>query len=159
MFIFNDKFYKGENGKYYTGEYLDHNGSFDGKTWTIGSQTMEMEPAEDIRYEYGSGKIITCNYSQYFRDNDAMILANTMVEEVCRSPKYVLDLYCGNDYDEENDNYFEIFQYFIIDEGLAEALQKHTDEIVYYIDDLDLYILGVAHWGTSWDYVGAEYKL
>ena len=52
--------------------------------------------------------------------------------------------------DEENPP--EIFTFFIVDNNGAEIL-KEAGEIVYYNDDLDLYLWGVTHWGTSWDYV------
>ena len=37
-------------------------------------------------------------------------------------------------------------------------MKKYKEElgkefILYYIDELDLYILGVTHLGTGWDYV------
>lgn len=54
---------------------------------------------------------------------------------------------------DEQDNQQEIFQYYIIDDRLAEILQEWTDEIVYYIPILDIYVWGITHWGTSWDYV------
>ena len=54
---------------------------------------------------------------------------------------------------EEQDNPDEIFQYYIIDSQLAQILQEWTDEIIYYIESLDIYIWGVTHYGTSWDYV------
>ena len=47
----------------------------------------------------------------------------------------------------------EIFQYFIISSQGAEILEYYTDEIVFYNRELDLYVWGVTHWGTSWDYV------
>ena len=28
-----------------------------------------------------------------------------------------------------------------------------TDEIVYYNEELDMYVWGITHYGTSWDYV------
>ena len=31
-------------------------------------------------------------------------------------------------------------------------------EIVYYSEELDLYIWGVTHYGTSWDYVLTDIK-
>ena len=66
----------------------------------------------------------------------------------------------GNDYDEENDEYIDVYQYFIVDfnnytyslmQEYAEQLGKEF--ILYYINELDLYILGVTHLGTGWDYV------
>lgn len=65
----------------------------------------------------------------------------------------------GNDYDSENDNYIDIFQYYIINQNGADILQDCTDEIVYYIENLDLYIWGVTHYGTSWDYVLTNIKI
>lgn len=58
----------------------------------------------------------------------------------------------GNEYDEETDEYTEIYQYFIVNGNGAEILQE-AGEIVFYNDALDMYVWGVTHWGTSWDYV------
>lgn len=60
---------------------------------------------------------------------------------------------------EEQDNQREIFQYYIIDDRLAEILQEWTDEIVYYVPLLDIYVWGITHWGTSWDYVLTNIKI
>lgn len=69
------------------------------------------------------------------------------------------ELYNGSDYDEENEYYYDIFQYFIISEYGAEILSELTDEIVYYLPALDMYIWGVTHCGTSWDYVLTDIKI
>lgn len=45
-----------------------------------------------------------------------------------------------------------IMQDFIISRHGFEILKEYTDEIVFYNDELNLYIWGVTHWGTSWDY-------
>jgi hypothetical protein len=65
----------------------------------------------------------------------------------------------GFDYDEEDDNYIDIFQYFIISESGAQILQDYTNEIVYYLPALDMYVWGVTHFGTSWDYVLTDIKI
>lgn len=59
----------------------------------------------------------------------------------------------------EQDEQPEIYQYFIISDNGADFLKRYTDEIVYYIETLDLYIWGVTHWGTSWDYVLTDIKI
>ena len=66
----------------------------------------------------------------------------------------------GTDYDEENEEYVNIYQYFIVDfSGYTYNLfEKYNEQlgnefILYYIDELDIYILGVTHLGTGWDYV------
>ena len=46
----------------------------------------------------------------------------------------------------------EIFQFYIVDDNGAEILQE-INEIVFYNSALDVYLWGVTHWGTSWDYV------
>lgn len=70
-----------------------------------------------------------------------------------------VELYNGSDYNEEDDYYYDIFQYFIIDNNGAEILKDYTDEIVYYIPVLDMYVWGVTHCGTSWDYVLTDIKI
>jgi hypothetical protein len=69
------------------------------------------------------------------------------------------DLVNGNDYDEETDEYNEIFQYYIISDQGAEILMECTNEIVYYNDAFDMYLWGVTHYGTSWDYVLTDIKI
>lgn len=64
-----------------------------------------------------------------------------------------------NDLEYEQDNQQEIFQYYIIDDNFARILEELTNEIVYYIPILDIYIWGVTHWGTSWDYVLTDIKI
>ena len=59
----------------------------------------------------------------------------------------------GSDYDEENGWYEDVFQYFIIDSAGYGILSYYTDELVYYCDELDMYVWGVTHYGTAGDYV------
>lgn len=40
-----------------------------------------------------------------------------------------------------------------------EFLAEYTDEIVFYNEKLDVYIWGITHYGTSWDYVLTDIKL
>ncbi|MBO7734129.1 MAG: hypothetical protein J6S67_16315 [Methanobrevibacter sp.] len=46
----------------------------------------------------------------------------------------------------------EVFQWYIISDNGARILEE-INEIIYYNEALDMYIWGVTHWGTSWDYV------
>ena len=89
---------------------------------------------------------------------DGMILNNDIIQELSKSDSYYFDVFCGLDYDEEEDTYTEVYQYYIINYQDAERLAEYTNELVYYNEALDLYILGVTHWGTSWDYVPANWK-
>lgn len=65
----------------------------------------------------------------------------------------------GTDYNEEEDYYYDIYQYYIISSNGADILQNYTDEIIFYNEELDLYVWGVTHFGTSWDYVLTDIKL
>ena len=55
----------------------------------------------------------------------------------------------------------EIFQFFITDcsEGDVEFLSKHFGLLFTYSDDLELWVLCVDHFGTSWDYVHCDTDL
>lgn len=59
----------------------------------------------------------------------------------------------------EQDEPGEIYQYYIISYNGADFLQRYTDEIVYYIESLDMYIWGITHYGTAWDYVLTNIKI
>lgn len=54
---------------------------------------------------------------------------------------------------EEEDSPSEIYQYYIISGYGADILQDFTNENVFYNDFLNMYVWGVTHWGTAWDYV------
>ena len=60
---------------------------------------------------------------------------------------------------DEDDEYYEIYQWYIISDAGARFLEEYTDEIVYYNEDLDMYLWGITHFGTSWDYVLTDIKL
>ncbi len=53
----------------------------------------------------------------------------------------------------------EIYQCFIVSEYGAKIIQRFTDDPVFYNDALNMYVWGITHWGTSWDYVLTDVKL
>ena len=65
----------------------------------------------------------------------------------------------GDVVDEETEDFMEIFQYYIIDDNGADILMRETNEIVFYSEELDMYLWGVTHYGTSWDYVLTDIKI
>lgn len=58
----------------------------------------------------------------------------------------------------EQDDGPEVFQWFIVDDWGARLLQD-INEIVFYNEKLDMYVWGVTHYGTSWDYVLTSVKI
>lgn len=78
------------------------------------------------------------------------------------------DLELGEEYSEETGEYIEIYQYYIVDfdswrlekyKEYLEETKKESDFILWYDNELDIYILGISHYGTSWDYVPTEIKI
>lgn len=57
------------------------------------------------------------------------------------------------------DEYDDIYQEYIISDGAFDFLKRYTDAIVYYNEELDVYLWCVTHFGTSWDYVLTDIKL
>jgi hypothetical protein len=152
-----DRIYKNARGEYFTGGYLAHHYNYNHALAERNGFTLVDYKAPgtwEAFHNEMDGKTVRCNYSQIFGTNSQMILCNSITEAF---PEMWEGLENGSDYDDENDSYSEIFQYYIIDPDTAERLKEHTDEIIYYIEKLDIYVLGVTHYGTSWDYVGADF--
>lgn len=62
--------------------------------------------------------------------------------------------------EEDADGYLkEVYQYYIISYEGARTLKDLTDELVFYHEELDMYLWGITHFGTSWDYVLTDIKL
>lgn len=64
-----------------------------------------------------------------------------------------------NGCEEYEDGWLEVYQYYIVSDHGARFLEERTDELVYYNEDLDMYVWGITHFGTSWDYVLTDIKL
>lgn len=58
---------------------------------------------------------------------------------------------------EQNDDQ-EVFQWYIVDDCGGRLLTE-INEIVYYNETLGMYLWGVTHYGTSWDYVLTSIKI
>ena len=59
-------------------------------------------------------------------------------------------------YDEETDEYTDIYQWYITGFTLddVEWMEETFPDLIFtYSDKLDVYILCVDHFGTGWDYV------
>ncbi len=154
--VYQDRIYKDSKGRYFTGEYLKNQ-------FNIETEAAHEHGYKDVKLyaktwdkyqEELTGKNIRCNYSQLFQQDARLILCNNLPEVFPEMWDYIEN---GDYYDEENDTYCDIFQYYIIDNATAEDLKKHTDNIIFYIEKLDLYALGVTHWGTAWDYVPEDF--
>ena len=107
---------------------------------------------------------------------DQLILNNSIVEFMNKNDYYDYEIICGSEktyynadgdeiseeeyYETENGNeeYDDIFQYYIITGSAAERFEKYTNELVIYYSDADIYLLCVKHFGTAWSCVSANWK-
>lgn len=98
--------------------------------------------------EYGQKN----GFVDYFTLSQAFnhVLNNEIIANTCNIGNW--DLISGCDYDEKNDEFIEIYQYYIVSDRGADILTEFN-EIVYYNESLDMYVWGITHFGTSWDYV------
>ena len=63
-------------------------------------------------------------------------------------------------YDGEEENWvWSIYQEYIISQAGADFLKKYTDENVFYNCKLNMYVWGITHYGTSWDYVLTDIEI
>ena len=88
---------------------------------------------------------------------DNMILCNEMSRRLFDT----LEFFSGSLYLEDEEGYtddiVDIYQWSIID-GSAERL-TYYDEIIFYDNELDVYVWAITHWGTGWDYVLTDVKI
>ena len=106
---------------------------------------------EHNRVDYGT--LAKC-FDAVLCNDITRLLWGTMMDGVYHEA----ELHNGSEYDEEGCEY-DIFQYYIISDNGAELLKRYTDEIVYYLPALDIFVWGVTHLGTSWDYVLTDIKI
>lgn len=76
--------------------------------------------------------------------------------------EYDFEFEIGSDYDEETDEYTEVYQYFLIDinQYTLKKLKEINcnDLIIAWSEKLESYVLFVTHFGTSWDYVLTSFE-
>lgn len=94
------------------------------------------------------------DYDTFSRAFDHVL--NNSIFELGQGIGYGWELVNGLDFDYEEEEIIEepeVFQWYIVSDLGAQIIQDYTNEILYYHDKLDIYLWGVTHWGTGWDYV------
>ena len=54
---------------------------------------------------------------------------------------------------------WDIYQYFIIPDNQAKLWETYTNYPIYYNEDLDLFLVGITHYGMSWKYFSTTYTV
>lgn len=94
------------------------------------------------------------DYDTFSRAFDHVL--NNSIFELGQGIGYGWELVNGLDFDYEEEEIIEepeVFQWYIVSDSGAQIIQDYTNEILYYHDELDIYLWGVTHWGTGWNYV------
>lgn len=94
------------------------------------------------------------DYDTFSRAFDHVL--NNSIFELGQGIGYGWELVNGLDFDYEEEEIIkkpEVFQWYIVSDSGAQIIQDYTNGILYYHDELDIYLWGVTHWGTGWDYV------
>jgi len=101
----------------------------------------ELNTIEDIK-----------TYADFVKFSNAnMILCNNIVNQ---DNEFLFENIVNGELEDDT----EIFQYFLIDNHTKEMLEYFTDELVFYSENLDVYVWGITHFGTGWDYVDITLK-
>lgn len=109
------------------------------------------------------GKVYGVKVSNYGLENGyldyqtlAEIVGDCILNNTLRTETYPEDweLVTG-----EFDEYMDIYQDYIISERGYEFLRDHTDELVFYNSNLDIYLWSITHFGTAWSHVLTNVKL
>lgn len=62
------------------------------------------------------------------------------------------------EYDEESEDYYDIYQYFFLDDHLASLLLDFSNEIILFDEATSCYIWGITHFGTPWEGVPFQWS-
>lgn len=147
--------------KYYYGnaisEYGLQNGYVDYATLAKCFDSVLNNDIMNLTYDIGSWDQISGTIDNTDEIEELEEKRDELEEENENSPSQILENEINeiNEQIEELENeqdYQEVYQWFIVDDWGARLLQE-INEIVYYNETLDMYLWGVTHYGTSWDYV------
>lgn len=153
-------------GKYFCGNeisrYGQEHGYVDYRTFSKAFDAVLNNDIMQQTQAAGLGYWEPCGASEeYYEDGDGnrytYAEAQSKIEEIneelatCENEERIEELEAERDALEE-EHYYDVFQWYIIDDNGARICEEFG-EIVYYNEALDMYLWGVTHYGTSWDYV------
>lgn len=155
--------------KYYYGhaisEYGMEHGYVDYGTLAKAFDAVLNNDIMSLTYDIGAWKQVSGFIDNTDEIEELEEKRDELEEESENSPSQILEneIYDINDRiteleSKQDDEPKEVFQWFIVDDWGARLLQN-INEIVCYNEKLDMYLWGVTHNGTSWDYVLTSIKI
>ena len=151
--------------KYYYGnaisEYGLENGRVDYATLAKAFDAVLNNDIMSLTYDIGCWEQVSGTVDNSDEIEELEEKRDELEDENENSPSQILENEINEQIEElenEQDDDPEVFQWFIISDWGARLLQE-INEIVYYNETLDMYLWGVTHYGTSWDYVLTNIKI
>lgn len=154
--------------KYYCGnaisEYGIEQGYVDYATLAKGFQAVLNNDIMSLTYDIGSWEQVSGTVDNSDEIEELEEKRDELEEQNGNSPSQILENEINEiseqieELENEQDDEPEVFQWFIVDDWGARLLQD-INEIVYYNETLDMYLWGVTHYGTSWNYVLTNIKI
>jgi hypothetical protein len=148
--------------KYYYGnpisEYGLQNGRVDYRTLAKTFDAVLNNDIMSLTYDIGSWEQVSGIIDNSEKIEELEEKKDELEEENENNPSQIIENEINKinekieELENEQDYQPEVFQWFIVDDWGGRLLQK-IGEIVYYNEALDMYLWGVTHYGTSWDYV------
>lgn len=148
--------------KYYYGnaisEYGLENGRVDYATLAKCFNAVLNNDIMNLTYDIGYWEQVSGNIDNVEEIEELEEKKEELEEENESSPSQILENEINEisdkieELEREQDDDQEVFQWYIVDDWGGQLLQK-INEIVYYNETLNMYLWGVTHYGTSWDYV------
>lgn len=155
--------------KYYYGnaisEYGLENGRVDYATLAKAFDAVLNNDIMNLTYDIGSWEQVSGIIDNTDEIEELEEKRDELEEENENNPSQIIENEINEineqieELENEQDEGQEVFQWFIVDDWGARLLQQETNEIVYYNEKLDMYLWGVTHYGTSWDYVLTNIKI
>lgn len=154
--------------KYYYGnaisEYGLQNGRVDYRTLAKAFDAVLNNDIMSLTYDIGSWEQVSGIIDNLEEIEELEEKRDELEEKSESSPSQILENEINEineqieELENEQDDDIDVFQWFIVDDWGAKLLQD-ISEIVYYNEKLDMYLWGVTHYGTSWDYVLTSIKI
>lgn len=148
--------------KYYYGnpisEYGLQNGYVDYGTLAKCFDAVLNNDIMNLTYDIGSWEQVSGTIDNSKEIEELEEKRDELEEQNESSPSQIIENEINNlndqieELESEQDDEPEVFQWFIVDDWGARLL-RDINQIVYYNETLDMYLWGVTHYGTSWDYV------
>lgn len=92
-------------------------------------------------------------------NDELLMLDDEETEEIDRINSEIQEVQERIEELKEEESYPEIYQYFVVSNNGAEIIKEYTNDPLFYNEELDMYVWGVTHLGTSWDYVLTDIRL